>query len=67
MSSPKQSIQNYPYQNLEADVLPGERWKDILGFEGYYKASDFGRIKSLDRIIPHPRLKQQFVAGRVLS
>jgi hypothetical protein len=67
MASPKQSIQNYPYQNLEADVLPGERWKDIPGFEGYYKASDFGRIKSLDRIIPHPRLKQQFVAGRVLS
>ncbi|WP_144911888.1 NUMOD4 domain-containing protein [Mucilaginibacter frigoritolerans] len=37
------------------------------GFEGYYQASTKGRIKSLDRIIPHPRLYQQFVTGRILS
>ncbi len=27
-----------------------ERWKDIPGYETIYKASDLGRIKSLDRI-----------------
>lgn len=27
-----------------------EIWKDILGFEGLYRASNFGRIKSLERI-----------------
>jgi len=28
-----------------------EEWKDIPGYEGYYKVSNLGRVKSLDRII----------------
>ena len=28
-----------------------EIWKDIIGFEGYYQASNLGRIKSLERNI----------------
>ena len=27
-----------------------EIWKDVIGYEGYYKASNLGRVKSLDRI-----------------
>lgn len=57
----------YPYQCLLYENLPGERWKDVPGFEGYYQASDKGRIRSVDRTIPHPRLYQQFVKGKVLS
>ena len=30
-----------------------ESWRDIAGFEGVYQISDFGRVKSLARIIPH--------------
>lgn len=56
-----------PYQNKSLADIPGEIWKDIPGFEGYFQASSMGRIKSLDRIIPHPRLYQQFVKGQVLS
>lgn len=67
MDFTKRSMKKHPYQILEMANLPGEKWKDIPGFEGYYQASDLGRIKSLDRVIPHPRLKQQFVAGRMLS
>ncbi len=26
-----------------------EEWKDVVGFEGYYMVSSFGRVKSLDR------------------
>jgi hypothetical protein len=48
-------------------TIRGERWKDIPGFEGIYKASNFGRIKSLDRIVTHDRLGEQFVEGRILS
>lgn len=28
-----------------------EVWKDIPGYEGYYQASTFGRIRSVDRIV----------------
>ncbi|MGN6495146.1 MAG: NUMOD4 domain-containing protein [Agriterribacter sp.] len=47
--------------------MPGEKWKDIAGYEGYYQVSNKGRVKSLDRFIPHPRLYQQFVKGRILK
>lgn len=57
----------YPYTNKSLVNIKGERWKDIPGFEGIYQASNYGRIKSLDREIEHPRLKKQFVAGRILS
>jgi hypothetical protein len=56
-----------PYQNKSLADMPGEVWKDIPGFEGTYQASTMGRIKSLDRIIPHPRLYQQFVKGQIMS
>jgi hypothetical protein len=56
-----------PYLNKSLTSLKGERWKDVPDFEGIYKVSNFGRVKSLDRVIPHPRLKEQFVAGRILS
>lgn len=32
-----------------------ENWKSIPGYEGYYEASDLGRIRSIDRIVPHGR------------
>jgi predicted XRE-type DNA-binding protein len=28
-----------------------EIWKDIKGYEGYYQVSNFGKVRSLDRII----------------
>jgi hypothetical protein len=57
----------YPYQNKSLTSIPGEKWKDIPGFEGIYRISNFGRIKSLDRTVLHARLGQQFVEGRILS
>jgi NUMOD4 motif len=57
----------YPYENILINTLRGKTWKDIAGYEGYYQVSNLGRVKSLDRIIPHPRLHQQFVKGRVLK
>lgn len=34
-----------------------EIWKDVEGYEGIYQVSNFGRVRSLDRIIikPHPK------------
>lgn len=28
-----------------------ERWKDIIGYESFYKVSDHGRVKSLERYV----------------
>jgi|AntRauTorckE5430_2_1112549.scaffolds.fasta_scaffold24164_2 hypothetical protein len=32
-----------------------EIWKEVLGYEGIYKVSNLGRIKSLSRLILNPR------------
>ncbi len=37
---------------LEALLRNEEVWFGILGWEGYYEASNFGRVKSLARIVP---------------
>ena len=41
--------------SLSLDDLDGEVWKDINGYKGFYKVSNWGRIKSLDRIIKSKR------------
>lgn len=30
-----------------------EIWKEIKGYEGYYSVSNKGRVKSLERVVPH--------------
>ena len=43
-----------------------EVWKDIEGYEGLYQVSNLGRVKSLDRYIPHNRYGVQFRKGKLL-
>lgn len=38
------------YLNLSLEDIEGEVWKDIVGYEGFYQASNMGRVKSLERI-----------------
>jgi hypothetical protein len=56
-----------PYENLLLQNIKGEIWKNVPGYEGYYQVSNWGRVKSLGRTIPHPRLHSQFVKGRILK
>lgn len=35
----------YPHQNLSLVNSKGEQWKDIPGLEGYFKISNFARVK----------------------
>jgi hypothetical protein len=35
------------YQNFTPEELATEEWRDVVGFEGYYKVSNIGRIKSI--------------------
>ena len=36
---------------LSLDSFDGEVWKDISGYEGIYQVSNYGRVKSLERIV----------------
>ena len=47
---------NY-HDNLNLNNLPDEKWEDIIGFEGLYQVSSYGRIKSLYKEVPNPRNK----------
>jgi hypothetical protein len=58
--------EKYPYLETEIHQLKFERWMAVRDYESYYEVSSLGRVRSLDRYIPHPRLGQQFVAQRIL-
>lgn len=45
-------MQEEIYKNLSLEDLPGEVWKDVVGYEGLYQVSNLGRVKSLKREIP---------------
>lgn len=40
---------NFPFKNTSLVNFPKEVWKDIPDFEGIYKISNYGRVKSLSR------------------
>jgi NUMOD4 motif len=58
---------DYSYLNIDQKNIPKEIWKPIPEFEGYYEVSNMGRVRSLDRVVDHPRLYKQFVKGRILK
>lgn len=44
-----------------------EIWKNIKNYEGYYQASNLGRIRSIDRIINEKNGKKRMQKGRLLK
>ena len=44
-----------------------EEWKDIKGYEGYYQVSNLGRVKSLDRFVPHKTSKNIKINEKILK
>ena len=45
------------WENLSLEDMEGEVWKDIKGYEGLYQVSNMGRVKSLERFVNSPMLK----------
>ena len=43
-----------------------EKWKDIIGYEGYYQISDYGNVRSLDRKI-HFNKGYSIKKGKILK
>ena len=44
-----------------------EEWRDVVGYEGLYQVSNQGRVKSLERKIPHWRGGERTVKERILK
>lgn len=42
-----------------------ENWKDIPGYEGFYQASDQGRIKSYDKVVATGKCHTRIYKGRI--
>ena len=45
------------------NLLSHELWRDVSGYEGHYQVSNFGRVRSLDRISPNGNP----LRGKILS
>lgn len=48
-------------------TLEREEWRDVVGYEGYYQVSSFGRVRSLDRMVKHPNGGLRKLKGRIIS
>ena len=44
-----------------------EEWRDVPNYEGYYQASNFGRVRSLDRTIEFSDGRKRFYKGRIIK
>lgn len=44
-----------------------EEWRDVANYQGLYKVSSVGRVKSLERIVIRSDGKQQTVSERILK
>ena len=44
-----------------------EIWKDIEGYEGYYQVSNFGNVRSVDRVIEYSDGVKRLRKGRILK
>jgi hypothetical protein len=49
------------------DCLEGEVWKDIPDYEGYYMASNMGRLMSLPRLVDNKFGTKHLVRKKILS
>lgn len=52
------------HKNTNIDDLPNEIWVDIIGFDGIFECSNFGRIKSLGRWVNNGK-SQRWVKERI--
>lgn len=44
-----------------------EQWRPVPGYEGYYEVSEYGRVRSVDRIVPHSHSKSLSLKGKELK
>ena len=47
--------------------LDGEEWRDVVGFVGSYQVSSYGRLRSLDRVVPASRGGYATLKGQIIK
>lgn len=52
---------------LKSIIVEGEEWKDVVGYEGYYMVSTFGRVISLGRYVVNSIKSNRWVKPKLLS
>ena len=55
------------YQDRSLSNRSRERWADIPGLEGYYRISNFGRVRRLERWVPYADGTERRLAKRMLA
>jgi hypothetical protein len=64
-------MEHYKNKSLEniVEEIDGivytEEWKDVIGYEGIYKVSSFGRVMSVDRISNNKKIKGLFISQQL--
>lgn len=43
-----------------------ETWKPVVGYEGYYEVSSFGRVRSLPRMVKHGNGGSRMFPGKIM-
>ena len=56
-----------PWKNISNEDIKGEIWRGIPGYNDCYLVSNFGRIKSVDRVIYTKNNKQLFYREKILK
>jgi NUMOD4 motif/HNH endonuclease len=61
------TVEDFSIGSSTVEALVGERWRPVRGYEGFYDVSDFGRVRSVDRIVTHRVGKTARVRGRLIA
>lgn len=51
---------------LSIESLPGEEWRPVPCYEGMYEVSNYGRVHSLDRVVPFQKGGYKHIKGKVM-
>jgi hypothetical protein len=66
--NPKLHLQNVmPCFNRSLDDIEGEAWIDIIDYDGIYQVSNFGRIKSIGRMIASKIGREYWIKEKILK